>query len=151
MIAIYIKIEKFFEKVTFLITTILGSSITFFLAFVVVVFWFFNRQYSNQDTNEIIRDLFHGITFLSLFVIQKEFSRFSGSLHLKVNELVASTETASNSVINVESKTQIEINELQKEYAELAEKEDSKTELEIIELQKEYAELAEKVEDTKEQ
>ena len=151
MIAIYIKIEKFFEKVTFLITTILGSSITFFLAFVVVVFWFFNRQYSNQDTNEIIRDLFHGITFLSLFVIQKEFSRFSGSLHLKVNELVASTETASNSVINVESKTQIEINELQKEYAELAEKIDSKTELEIIELQKEYAELAEKVEDTKEQ
>ena len=127
MIAIYIKIEKFFEKVTFLITTILGSSITFFLAFVVVVFWFFNRQYSNQDTNEIIRDLFHGITFLSLFVIQKEFSRFSGSLHLKVNELVASTETASNSVINVESKTQIEINELQKEYAELAEKvEDTK-------------------------
>jgi low affinity Fe/Cu permease len=35
---------------------------------------------------------------------------------------VASTETASNSVINVESKTEIEINELQKEYAELADK-----------------------------
>jgi len=40
---------------------------------------------------------------------------------------VASTETASNSVINVESKTEIEIHELQKEYAELAEKvEDTK-------------------------
>ncbi len=127
MKTIYIKIEKFFEKITYLITTILGSSITFFLAFVMVVFWFFNRQYSNHDTNEVIRDLIHGITFLSLFVIQKEFSRFSGSLHLKVNELVASTETASNSVINVESKTEIEIHELQKEYAELAEKiEDTK-------------------------
>jgi low affinity Fe/Cu permease len=122
MKTIYIKIEKFFEKITYLITTILGSSITFFLAFVMVVFWFFNRQYSNHDTNEVIRDLIHGITFLSLFVIQKEFSRFSGSLHLKVNELVASTETASNSVINVESKTEIEIQEPQKEYAELAEK-----------------------------
>jgi len=123
----YIKIEKFFEKITYLITTILGSSITFFLAFVMVVFWFFNRQYSNHDTNEVIRDLIHGVTFLSLFVIQKEFSRFSGALHLKVNELVASTETASNSVINVESKTEIEIHELQKEYAELAEKvEDTK-------------------------
>lgn len=127
MNATYIKIEKFFEKITYLITTILGSSITFFLAFVMVVFWFFNRQYSNHDTNEVIRDLIHGVTFLSLFVIQKEFSRFSGSLHLKVNELVASTETASNSVINVESKTEIEIHELQKEYAELAEKvEDTK-------------------------
>jgi low affinity Fe/Cu permease len=105
----YIKVEKFFEKITYLITAILGSSITFFLALVMVVFWFFNRQYSHHDTNEVIRDLIHGITFLSLFVIQKEFSRFSGSLHLKVNELVASTETASNSVINVESKTEIEI------------------------------------------
>ncbi|MCF8326410.1 MAG: low affinity iron permease family protein [Leadbetterella sp.] len=127
MKTIYIKIEKFFEKITYLITTILGSSITFFLAFVMVVFWFFNRQYSSHDINEVIRDLIHGVTFLSLFVIQKEFSRFSGSLHLKVNELVASTETASNSVINVESKTEIEIQELQKEYAELAEKiEDAK-------------------------
>ncbi|MCP9765524.1 low affinity iron permease family protein [Lacihabitans soyangensis] len=118
----YTKVEKFFEKITYLITAVLGSSITFFLALVMVVFWFFNRQYSQHDTNEVIRDLIHGITFLSLFVIQKEFSRFSGSLHLKVNELVASTETASNSVINVESKTEIEIHELQKEYAELVEK-----------------------------
>ncbi|MEY3411608.1 MAG: hypothetical protein RIQ70_294 [Bacteroidota bacterium] len=118
----YRNFEKFFEKITSLITGILGSSVTFFLAFVMIVFWFLNRSYSNHDTNEVIRDLIHATTFLSLFVIQKEFSRFSGSLHLKVNELVASTETASNSVINVESKTEIEINELQKEYAELADK-----------------------------
>lgn len=118
----YRNFEKFFEKITSLITGILGSSVTFFLAFVMIVFWFLNRSYSNHDTNEVIRDLIHATTFLSLFVIQKEFSRISGSLHLKVNELVASTETASNSVINVESKTEIEINELQKEYAELADK-----------------------------
>jgi hypothetical protein len=118
----YRNFEKFFEKITSLITGILGSSVTFFLALVMIVFWFLNRSYSNHDTNEVIRDLIHATTFLSLFVIQKEFSRFSGSLHLKVNELVASTETASNSVINVESKTEIEINELQKEYAELADK-----------------------------
>jgi low affinity Fe/Cu permease len=118
----YRNFEKFFEKITSLITGILGSSVTFFLAFVMIVFWFLNRSYSNHDTNEVIRDLIHATTFLSLFVIQKEFSRFSGSLHLKVNELVASTETASNSVINAESKTEIEINELQKEYAELADK-----------------------------
>jgi low affinity Fe/Cu permease len=116
----YRNLEKIFEKITFLITSVLGSSITFFLALIIVVFWFLNRDYETLETNEIIRDLIHGITFLSLFVIQKEFSRFSGSLHLKVNELVASNETANNAVINVESKTEIEIHELQKEYAELA-------------------------------
>ncbi|HLO43401.1 MAG TPA: low affinity iron permease family protein [Leadbetterella sp.] len=118
----YINLEKFFEKITYLITTILGSSITFILASIMVVFWFLNRDYTHFETNEIIRDLIHGITFLSLFVIQKEFSRFSGSLHLKVNELVASHKTANNSVINVDSKTEIEISQLQKEYTELADK-----------------------------
>jgi low affinity Fe/Cu permease len=122
MNASYTSLEKFFEKITYLITTILGSSITFILALVMVVFWFLNRDYTHFETNEIIRDLIHGVTFLSLFVIQKEFSRFSGSLHLKVNELVASNKTANNSVINVDSKTEIEINELQKEYTELADK-----------------------------
>ncbi len=122
MNASYINLEKFFEKITYLITTILGSSITFILALVMVVFWFLNRDYTHFETNEIIRDLIHGVTFLSLFVIQKEFSRFSGSLHLKVNELVASNKTANNSVINVDSKTEIEINKLQKEYTELADK-----------------------------
>lgn len=125
----YRNFEKFFEKITYVITSILGSSFTFILAFLTMVFWFLNRDFETLETNEVIRDLIHGITFLSLFVIQKEFNRFSGSLHLKVNELVASTKTANNSVINVESKTEIEIHELQKEYAELAdqiEKEEKK-------------------------
>jgi len=39
-----------------------------------------------------------------------------------VNELVASNESASNSVINAEEKTEHEITELSKEYVELAER-----------------------------
>jgi low affinity Fe/Cu permease len=61
------------------------------------------------------------MTFLALFIIQKSFNRFSGSLHLKVNELVASHEPANNSLVNVESKTEHEVLELAKEYEELAE------------------------------
>jgi low affinity Fe/Cu permease len=38
-----------------------------------------------------------------------------------VNELVASHEPASNTVINTEQKTEYELTELSKEYAELAE------------------------------
>ncbi len=122
MSKIYRKLEKFFEKITCIITTILGSSITFTVALITIIFWFSNRNFETIETNELIRDLIHGIAFLSLFVIQKEFSKFSGALHLKVNELVASNETANNAVINVESKTETEIHELQKEYTELAEK-----------------------------
>ena len=61
------------------------------------------------------------VAFLSVFFIQKSFNRFSASLHLKVNELVASHDTASNKVLNAEEKTEFEITELAKEYTELVE------------------------------
>ncbi len=117
----YHQIERSFEKVTSVITNILGSSITFIIAFFTVVYWFANKQFYQQDIHHCIGDIILGITFLSLFVIQKTFNRFAGSLHLKVNELVASHKPANNSVINIEDKTEHEIIELSKEYAELAE------------------------------
>ena len=118
---IHRRLETIFEKITSFVTIVLGSSITFILALVMVIFWFSNRDFATQELNETIRDIIHAVTFLSLFVIQKEFSRFSGSLHVKVNELVASSEIANNAVINVENKTELEIHELQKEYTDLVE------------------------------
>jgi low affinity Fe/Cu permease len=118
----YHHVEKIFEKVTTTATVILGSSITFIVALVMVVFFLSGEAFYTQDIQHIIRDLIHSITFLSLFIIQKEFNRFSGALHLKVNELVHSHKTANNSVINAELKTEHEITELAKEYSEIAEK-----------------------------
>ncbi|MCL4547103.1 MAG: low affinity iron permease family protein [Bacteroidetes bacterium] len=119
---IYRHTEKGFEKLTSLATAILGNSITFIIALGLVIFWFANEQFYTQDIHSIIGDVILGITFLNLFIIQKSFNRFSGSLHLKVNELVASHEPASNAVMNAEEKTEDEITELSKEYSELAEK-----------------------------
>lgn len=118
---IHRKLEVIFEKITSTVTSILGNSITFIIALVLVIFWLSNRDFAKQDVNDSIRDIIHGVAFLSLFVIQKEFNRFSGSLHVKVNELVASHDNANNAVINIENKTELEIHELQKEYIELAE------------------------------
>jgi len=113
--------EKSFEKLTSIATAILGNSITFILALCLVIFWLSNKRFYKQDIHSIIGDVILGIAFLSLFIIQKSFNRFSASLHLKINELVSSHEPASNKVINVEGKTEREINELSKEYTELAE------------------------------
>jgi len=120
MHATYWKIDKVFEKLTSLATGILGNPITFVVAFCVVLFWLSNKQFFQQDIHQQIGDVILGVTFLSLFIIQKSFNRFSASLHLKVNELVASHEPASNTLINIEEKTEHEIIELSKEYAELA-------------------------------
>ncbi len=118
---IYSFTEKIFERLVSLATTILGDSITFILAFCLVLFWWINNLFTTRDVHQIIGDIIFGVTFLSMFIIQKSFNKFSGSLHLKVNELVSSHEPASNSVINAEGKTEREITELSKEYAELVE------------------------------
>lgn len=117
---IYSFTEKIFEQLVSLTTSILGNSITFILAFCLVIFWWINNLFTTRDVHQIIGDLIFGTTFLSLFIIQKSFNRFSGSLHLKVNELVSSHEPANNLVINAEEKTEREITELSKEYNELA-------------------------------
>lgn len=111
--------ERDFEKLTSVATAILGNSVAFIVALCTVIFWLTNKKFYIQDIHSSIGDVILGVTFLSLFIIQKSFVHFSASLHLKVNELVASQESASNAVINAEEKTEDEITELSKEYAEL--------------------------------
>ena len=117
----YRHLERYFEKLTSAATAILGNSITFILALITVIFWLGNKQFYAQDIHARIGDIILGVTFLSLFIIQKTFNHFSASLHLKLNELILSHKPASNAVINIEAKTEAEIIELQKEYADLAE------------------------------
>lgn len=119
--SIYYKLELIFEKIVFIVTSILGNSITFIIAFLLVLFWWGNNLFTSNNIHQIIGDIIFGTTFLCLFIIQKAFNRFSGPLHLKVNELISSHKGAKNSVINAEGKTELEIVELSKEYTELVE------------------------------
>jgi low affinity Fe/Cu permease len=119
---IYKRMERGFEKLTSFVNAILSNSITFILALGTVIFWLTNKRFYAQDIHAAIGDVILGVTFLTLFIIQKSFVHFAASLHLKVNELVASHKPASNAVINAEEKTEEEITELSKEYTELAEK-----------------------------
>lgn len=118
---IYKHTERIFEKIASVTVSVLSNSVTFVIALLTVIFWFTNRQFYTQGIHESIGNIILGITFLSLFVIQRTFSRFSASLHLKLNELISSHEPANNSVIFAEEKTVQDLTELSKEYAELAE------------------------------
>jgi len=116
---IYGHLEKGFEKLTSVANAILGNSISFIIALFIVIYWLTDEEFFKQDLHYCIGDIILGVAFLSLFIIQKSFNRFSKSLHLKVNELVASHEPANNAVIHAEEKTEHEINILSKEYSEL--------------------------------
>lgn len=115
----YTHLERIFEQLTFIATAILGNSITFIVALITVIFWLSNKEFKTQGVHASIGDVILGVTFLSLFIIQKSSNRFSALLHLKVNELVSSHEPANNSVMNLKEKTEREIIALSLEYAEL--------------------------------
>jgi low affinity Fe/Cu permease len=118
---IYHHTENLFEQLVSVATTILGNSISFLIAVCLVLVWWIYSLFNNNDLHTIIGDFIFGVTFLSLFIIQKSFNKFSASLHLKINELVSSHEHASNTVMNADLKTEKEIAELSKEYSNQAE------------------------------
>jgi low affinity Fe/Cu permease len=118
---LYRSVEARFEKVTSIAIAVLGNSITFIIAFCTVIFWLINKEFFRQDIRACIGEIILALTFLSLFIIQRSFNRFSISMHLKINELVSSHAPADNHVINLEKKTEHEISILLKEHTGLVE------------------------------
>ena len=123
---IYRLIETVFEKFSDVATTILGNSITFIIALATIIYFLTNEAFYEQETQHKIRDIIHSVTFITLFIIQKSFNKFSALLHLKVNELVVSHDSANNTVIHAEGKTEHDITKLSKEYIELVEQKKTK-------------------------
>lgn len=125
----YRNIEIVFEKLSMFITKVLGNSITFILALILIAVYFSDEQVYHQPRHRIIMDVIFSTTFLSLFIIQKTMNHFSKALHIKMNELVASNENASNRLINVEGRSEQELHELAKKFSDLAEQAQSSTEM----------------------
>ena len=117
---IYRKIENTFEKFSSIATKVLGNSITFICALIFVLLYFTDKTVLAQPRNKTIMDVIFAVTFLSIFIIQKSVNRYSTALHLKMNELVAAHDKASNRMINIEEKTEAEMDELSKHYSSLA-------------------------------
>ena len=60
------------------------------------------------------------ITFLMVFLIQKSQNKDSLAIQLKLNELVAAHEFASNRLVDVENMTEEELKIIQKYYSKLS-------------------------------
>jgi len=117
---LYLFIETKFEKITSVTMSVIGNSITFMVAIMIVIFWLTGKQFASQNLHQKIENIIVAVTFLILFIIQREFKRFSASLHIKLNELISTSEAASNKLMNVEEQTESELMELTKMYSETA-------------------------------
>jgi low affinity Fe/Cu permease len=130
----YLIIERKFEVFTSIAIKILGNSISFIMAFVLVIYWWLSSLFASKSSYQNIGDIILGITFLSLFIIQKSFNRYSALVHLKINELISSNELANNSVMNTYKKTEQEIRDLSMEYIDNENDVDKEIDLALTEI-----------------
>ena len=109
-------------------TAFAGSSYAFICAVSIVVIWAASGPLFNfsETWQLVINTGTTIITFLMVFLIQKTQNKDSKAIHLKLNELIASNEKASNRMVDLEDLNEDELDELHKFYerlSDLAEKE----------------------------
>ena len=99
-----------------------GSSWAFIVALSVIVIWAATGPlFGFSDTWQLVINTGTTIvTFLMVFLIQRTQNKDALALHLKLNEIVAALEGASNRLIDVEDLTEGEIQTLHNHYQKLA-------------------------------
>ena len=112
----------FFEKLAHASIEWAGGSWAFGTAVVVILVWALTGPlFGFSDTWQLVINTGTTIvTFLMVFLIQRAQNKESKAIQLKLNEIVAAVEGASNHLIDVEDLTEAEIEALRKHYQELA-------------------------------
>ncbi len=118
-----------FERVAGAITKATGSSTAFLLATAIILVWAVTGPiFRFSDTWQLVINTGTTIvTFLMVFLIQQSQNKDSMAIQLKLNELIATSDRASNRLIVGEDLTQTELELLKDFYvklAQLAKKED---------------------------
>ncbi|MDP1746833.1 MAG: low affinity iron permease family protein, partial [Bacteroidota bacterium] len=109
---------SFFEKIAQKATSFTGSTMAFTIAFSVVIAWILTGPlFDFSDTWQLVINTSTTIiTFLMVFLIQREQNKDSRAIHLKLNELIASLKGPSNRLIVVEDLTEVDLETLYKYY-----------------------------------
>jgi low affinity Fe/Cu permease len=99
-----------------------GSSWAFAVAVAVIVVWALTGPvFGFSDTWQLVINTGTTIvTFLMVFLIQRAQNKESRAVNMKLNEIVAAIQGASNRLIDVESLSEKEIEVLHRHYAEIS-------------------------------
>ena len=111
-----------FEAFASFVTKATGSTPAFMIAFFLIVLWGIAGPlfHYSKTWQMVISTAPAIITFLMVFLIQKFQNKDSLAIQLKLNELVAAHEFASNRLLNVENMTEDELKVIHKYYSKLS-------------------------------
>jgi low affinity Fe/Cu permease len=116
------KAESWTEKFARKATDWTGSTMAFVLALGTIIVWAITGPLFdfNETWQLVINTGTTIITFLMVFLIQRTQNKDSRAIHLKLNELVAAMQGASNRLVNIEDISEDELRVLHQHYAHLA-------------------------------
>jgi low affinity Fe/Cu permease len=108
---------------------IVGSPMAFVLAVVIVMTWMVTGpHFAYSDTWQLVINTCTTIvTFLMVFLIQNTQNRDAKVVHQKLNELIRGVHGARNSLINLETLSDQELEVLQQQFERLREKGDTQS------------------------
>src|ERR1700729_1387121 len=112
-----------FEKISNVISVYSGSQQVFTVAVALIVLWgICGPVFHYSNTWLLIANIGTSIiTFLMVFLIQKSQNKESIAVQLKLNELIAANNAASNRLLNIQDLSEEQLNTLYEHYRTLVE------------------------------
>jgi low affinity Fe/Cu permease len=114
--------SNLFERFANVATRFTGSSSAFLIAIAIVLAWGISGPVFNysETWQLVINTGTTIITFLMVFLIQKAQNKDGKAIQLKLNELIAAHERASNRMVDIEDLNETELDQLHKFYVTLS-------------------------------
>ena len=116
------RFSQVMEHLSLKATELTGTSGAFLLAATVIVVWVVTGPLFNfSDTWQLVINTGTTIvTFLMVFLIQRAQNKDAKAIHIKLNEIVAAIDGASNRLIDVEDLSEDELKVLHNHFQKLA-------------------------------
>src|SRR6266446_10968545 len=114
-------LSQILERFSYKATKATGTSTAFIIALLVILVWCITGPlfHFSDSWQLVINTGTTIVTFLMVFLIQRSQNKDALAIHLKLNEIVAALEGASNRLINVEDLTEEEVRVLHLHYQRL--------------------------------
>lgn len=115
-------LSALFQKMSAKVTKASGSPLAFSIALIVVLIWGITGPiFGFSDTWQLVINTGTTIiTFLMVFIIQQSQNKDTTAIQLKLNELIACNERASNRLVDIEDLTEEELEKIRKFYVKLS-------------------------------
>lgn len=118
------KKQVIFNRIASWVTQKTGSPAAFIMAASLILIWLVSGPFFGfSDTWQLVINTSTTIiTFLMVFIIQQSQNKDTAAIQLKLNELIACNEKASNRLVDIEDLTEDELKVLKDFYIRLSEK-----------------------------